>query len=104
MVGTVFLCEGIQKFLFPAVRGAGRFDKMGFPDPEIFVNPVGTLEIFCGLLILPGLLTRPAALVMLINISVAITVTKILLPWGKVLALLRCANLKTMVFGAWPMR
>jgi len=26
MVGSVFLSEGIQKFLFPAIRGAGRFE------------------------------------------------------------------------------
>ena len=104
MVGIVFLSEGIQKFLFPAVHSAGRFDKMGFPDPEIFANLVGTLEILCALLLLHGLLTRAAALVMLINISVAITVTKISVAMGKDLALLRCANLKTMVFGAWSMR
>ena len=27
IVGAVFLSEGIQKFLFPAIRGAGRFEK-----------------------------------------------------------------------------
>ena len=27
MVGAVFLSEGLQKFLFPGVRGAGRFKK-----------------------------------------------------------------------------
>ncbi len=31
MVGSVFLSEGIQKFLFPAVLGPERFVKMGFP-------------------------------------------------------------------------
>ena len=30
MVGGVFLSEGIQKFLEPTVRGAGRFERMGF--------------------------------------------------------------------------
>ena len=29
MVGAVFLSEGIQKFLFPADVGAGRFAKIG---------------------------------------------------------------------------
>ncbi len=34
MIGAVFLSEGIQKFLFPAIRGAGRFEKIGLPSPE----------------------------------------------------------------------
>lgn len=35
MIGAVFLSEGIQKFLFPADVGAGRFEKIGLPSPEI---------------------------------------------------------------------
>jgi uncharacterized membrane protein YphA (DoxX/SURF4 family) len=31
LVGWVFLSEGIQKFLFPAALGAGRFAKIGIP-------------------------------------------------------------------------
>jgi uncharacterized membrane protein YphA (DoxX/SURF4 family) len=34
LVGTVFLSEGIQKFLFPVALGAGRFAKLGFPSPH----------------------------------------------------------------------
>jgi putative oxidoreductase len=33
LVGWVFLSEGIQKFLFPAALGAGRFAKIGIPAP-----------------------------------------------------------------------
>ena len=33
MVGTVFLSEGIQKFLFPAELGPGRFARIGIPRP-----------------------------------------------------------------------
>ncbi len=29
LVGTVFLSEGIQKFIFPEVLGVGRFIKIG---------------------------------------------------------------------------
>lgn len=36
MVGWVFLSEGIQKFLFPAALGAGRFVKIGIPAPQFF--------------------------------------------------------------------
>lgn len=34
IVGVVFLSEGIQKFLFPAIRGAGRFETIGLPFPD----------------------------------------------------------------------
>jgi putative oxidoreductase len=43
MVGAVFLSEGIQKFLFPAVRGAGRFESIGLPAPEFLGSFVGGL-------------------------------------------------------------
>ena len=35
MVGIVFLSEGIQKFLYPAEMGPGRFAKIGIPSPEL---------------------------------------------------------------------
>jgi putative oxidoreductase len=41
MVGAVFLSEGIQKFLFPAVLGAGRFTKIGLPYPDVLGPFVG---------------------------------------------------------------
>ena len=41
MVGAVFLSEGIQKFLYPATRGAGRFEKIGLANPEL-LGSVGT--------------------------------------------------------------
>jgi uncharacterized membrane protein YphA (DoxX/SURF4 family) len=77
IVGAVFLSEGIQKFLFPDALGVGRFIKIGIPAPQILAPFVGVCEIACGLLLLVGLLTRLAAVVMFINISVAICATKI---------------------------
>lgn len=77
MVGAVFLSEGIQKFLFPAVRGAGRFVKIGLPAPEFLAYFVAVFEIVCGILILAGWLTRLAAIPMIINMLVAIGSTKI---------------------------
>jgi putative oxidoreductase len=77
LVGWVFLSEGIQKFLFPEALGVGRFVKIGIPWPEVMGPFVGSVEIVGGLLLLFGLLTRPAALILLINISVAILSTKI---------------------------
>ena len=83
MVGSVFLSEGIQKFLLPAVRGFGRFEAMGFPHPEFWAGFVGVFEILAGIGILAGLITRGASLSMLINMSVAIIVTKIPIAFGE---------------------
>ncbi len=76
IVGAVFLSEGIQKFLFPATRGAGRFEKIGLPSPEILGNYVGTFEILCGVCVLLGLLTRLASIPLIIIMLVAIVTTK----------------------------
>src|SRR5262245_11650417 len=77
IVGGVFLSEGIQKFLFPDALGVGRFTKIGIPSPEIMAPFVGVCEIVCGILFLIGLLTRFAAVTMIINMLVAIWTTKI---------------------------
>src|SRR5690606_1280451 len=56
--------------------GAGRFEKIGLPEPEFLGNLVGGLEILCGLLILLGLLTRIATVPLIIIMVVALTSTK----------------------------
>jgi putative oxidoreductase len=76
-VGCVFLSEGIQKFLYPAELGVGRFVKIGIPSPQILAPFVGGVEIVCGALILLGLLTRLAAIPLVIDMIVAIYTTKI---------------------------
>lgn len=101
MVGAVFLSEGIQKFLFPAARGVGRFEKMGFPSPEFFGNFVGVFEIGCGVLLLIGLLTRGAALAMLITMTVAIIVTKLPIAFGESFGPFNLRELST--YGFWSM-
>lgn len=77
MVGIVFLSEGIQKFIFPAIRGAGRFEEIGLPSPDFLGTFVGTFEIVCGVLLLLGLLTRLASLPLIIIMLVAIVTTKV---------------------------
>jgi uncharacterized membrane protein YphA (DoxX/SURF4 family) len=77
MVGWVFLSEGIQKFLFSEALGVGRFVKIGIPAPHLLAPFVGVVEIVCGSLLILGLLTRLAAIPLLIDISVAIVTTKI---------------------------
>ncbi len=77
MVGAVFLSEGIQKFLFPADVGAGRFAGIGLPSPEILAPMVGGFEIACGTLMLLGLFTRLAAVPLIAIMLTAIYTTKI---------------------------
>jgi len=77
MVGLVFLSEGIQKFLFPDVRGVGRFIKIGLPEPEFLAYFVASFEVVCGLFIVLGLLTRLAVLPTITIMLVAIATTKL---------------------------
>jgi len=76
MVGTVFLSEGIQKFLFPEELGAGRFAKIGLPNPEFLGPFVGSFEIVCGSMVLLGLFTRVASIPLIIIMLVALMATK----------------------------
>lgn len=76
IVGIVFLSEGIQKILFPALRGAGRFEKIGLPSPDILGSFVGGFEILCGGLIIVGLLTRLASIPLVVIMLVAFATTK----------------------------
>jgi len=76
-VGCIFASEGIQKFLFPELLGAGRFARIGLPAPEVLGPFVGGVEVVCGALVLVGLLTRVASFFLLAVISVAIASTKI---------------------------
>jgi len=76
-IAIVFVSEGIQKFIYPAALGAGRFAKIGIPAPEVMGPFIGIVEIGCGALVLFGLFTRLAALLLLADMTVALFSTKI---------------------------
>ena len=77
LVGLVgFFPEGIQKLAFPDILGAGRFANIGTPYPELMGPFVGVVETICGTLIILGLLTRLAAIPLIIIMIVAIVSTK----------------------------
>jgi uncharacterized membrane protein YphA (DoxX/SURF4 family) len=76
VVGLIFLSEGIQKFLFPAELGPGRFTKIGFHDPAFWAYFTGSFEIVCSTLILLGLFTRLASIPLLIIMLTAFVTTK----------------------------
>jgi uncharacterized membrane protein YphA (DoxX/SURF4 family) len=77
LVGLVFLSEGIQKFLYPHQLGPGRFQRIGIPAATFFADLDGVIEIVCGTSIVVGLLTRFAAVPLLIDIIGAIVLTKV---------------------------
>lgn len=76
-VGLTFTSEGIQKFLFPAARGAGRLATIGMPWPEVLGPAVGATEVLCGALVLLGLATRLAAIPLACTMVVALASTKV---------------------------
>jgi putative oxidoreductase len=75
-VGLIFSTQGILKYMDPNM-GVNRFTRIGFPHPYLVAHFVGAFEIVCGILVLIGLVVRPAALPLLIIICTAITTTKI---------------------------
>lgn len=81
-VGLVFADEGVLKFLRPDSLGVGRFTKAGIPAPEFFAVLDGVFEIGCGVLILVGLLTRLAAVPMIVNMTGALLITKLPILWA----------------------
>jgi putative oxidoreductase len=100
-VGAVFLSEGLQKFLYPAAVGAGRFARIGIPSPEVMGPFVGSVEIVCGTLVLLGFLTRLAALPLIGVMLVAIVSTKVPILLGADLGPFRVRTLET--YGFWSM-
>jgi putative oxidoreductase len=100
-VGSVFLSEGIQKFLFPSELGVGRFVKIGIPAPEVMGPFVGIVEIVCGSLIILGLLTRLAAVLLIIDMCVALISTKLPILLGH--GFWRFSLSKLPAYGFWSM-
>jgi len=81
MAGSVFLWEGILKFVY-VNQGVGRFTKLGIPAPAAMATFDGALEIAGGLLMMTGLLTRLIAIPFIIEMLVAMLTTKIPLYLG----------------------
>lgn len=58
LVGWAFVVEGVFKFLRPGERGAGLFEGLGIPFPDLMARTVGGTEVLCGLLVLLGVGVR----------------------------------------------
>ena len=69
--GFLFVSISLGKFLDHAAEAVD-FDRYGVPMPDVAVYAVGTIELICGLLLIAGLLTRPAAALLALNLIGAI--------------------------------
>jgi putative oxidoreductase len=74
--GGVFVAFGIGKFVNHTSELAS-FKTYGLPAPEAFVVVIGVIELVGGLLLMIGVLTRPAALVLAADMIGAIVVSGI---------------------------
>lgn len=75
------LAHGIGK-LPPSARFVGGVAEMGFPVPGLFAWAAGLSEFAGGLLLALGLLTRPAAFVILVTMAVAAFIRQAGDPFG----------------------
>jgi putative oxidoreductase len=71
VAGFLFVSFSTGKFFDHAAEAAD-FDRYGVPIPDVAVYAVGTTELVCGLLLIVGLLTRPAAALLALNMIGAI--------------------------------
>jgi len=76
-VGLVFVSEGLQKFVFASELGSGRFAKIGFAGPEALAYFVACFEVTCGSLVVLGLVTRIAAIPLILVMLTALATTKL---------------------------
>jgi putative oxidoreductase len=95
----VFVVFGIGKFVNHGSELAS-FKSYGLPAPEAFVVAIGLVELVGGLLLMAGVLTRPAALVLAGDMIGAIVVSGI--AKGELISLtLAPAELAAMVALLW---
>lgn len=71
VTGVLFVLFSLGKFVDHAQESAD-FDHYGIPAPEVATVLVGTLELLGGVLLIIGLVTRPAAALLAANLVGAI--------------------------------
>jgi len=97
--GGVLVAFGVGKFTRHASEVAS-FEEYGLPAADAFVYAIGVVELVGGLLLVLGLLTRPAALVLAGDMVAAIILSGIAL--GEIISLtLAPAELLICLYLLW---
>jgi putative oxidoreductase len=71
-VGLIFAAHGVQKLLIGFATVSRNFAALSIPAPDAAAVGVTLVEFIGGLMVMLGLFTRPAALLLAIDMAVAI--------------------------------
>ncbi|MDQ4062968.1 MAG: DoxX family protein [Actinomycetota bacterium] len=77
IVGIIMFAHGLQKLLGGPANFGGALAGMGVPLPVLTAFVVTLVEVVCGLLLIIGLLSRLSALLLTIDLVVAILLVKV---------------------------
>jgi putative oxidoreductase len=69
-LGLLILCHGVSKIMNGIAPILGAVERAGLPQPFAYLVYIG--EVVAPILVVIGFLTRPAALVIAINMTVAV--------------------------------
>lgn len=99
VAGAVFVLFGLAKFVFHDYE-VSEFARFGFPDAGLMVYGVGALEVLGGAALLAGLVVRPVAAVLAVNMLGAVSTAGVTVG-GPVHLGLAPALLVAMLFLVW---
>ena len=77
IVGVIMAAHGLQKLLGGPANFGGVLGQLGVPAPTLMAFVVTLVELVGGILLVVGLLSRLAALLLTINLAVAILLVKV---------------------------
>jgi len=98
-LGVVFLFHGYQKLFGAPAAALQAFLHMGFPPYVVYLS--GTLELFGAVLLILGLFTRVTAL--LLGIEMAVALVKVAVPQGGLYAVSNYELILALCCGAFAL-